>query len=254
MERAYRAGGGSATPVLTRRRRALTPRLVASGAALALTGLLVLLVQGALASHDGGAGSSDQRVIGTLASIAAHQTHGWSGDAVPITELEADIAAGRRVVISCGTVARLGIRAARTAGYEARLVASITRDQLTGDDGHTMLEVRLRQGWTVFDLDNNRMAQPGVGLSELVRAPSWRVIANDAPYNRAEIAATDDKLGPAYYRSVYAHLGAWYRRVLGVPLIYAHGFFWFHDAQERARAESFGYRWASGAHWLKLNR
>jgi hypothetical protein len=91
-------------------------------------------------------------------------------------------------------------------------VGVFTRRRLNHyDDGHVLMEVRLREGWTVFDLDNNRMAQPEVGITELVRDPRWRLITHDEPYDKAEVAAEPH---PNYERAMFRHLDRWYRRVL----------------------------------------
>jgi hypothetical protein len=37
--------------------------------------------------------------------------------------------------------------------------------------------------------------------------------------------------------------------VLGVPTIYARGYYWFHDTRERTRGLSLGYSKASGSYW-----
>jgi hypothetical protein len=223
------------------------PRVLAAlGSVLVLTA-----AQGAAAKHGSADGSADQKVIKMLASIAAHQTHGWSGDTLPLETLEVDVTRGHRILVSCGTVAHLGVRAARRTGFASRLVGSFTRQELNGfDDGHVMLEVRLRRGWTVFDLDTNRRAPAGIGISELVQDPRWRTIARDPLYDEAEVAAGSH---PDYDRAAFAHLGSWYRRVLGVPTIFAGGSIWFHDARYRSRGLSLGYRWARSGYWRRLN-
>jgi hypothetical protein len=194
--------------------------------------------------------SPDRRVTRILASIAAQESHGWRQNALPPEVLEGELARGERIVVSCWPVSRLGVRAARRAGYRSRLVGSFTREPLNGyDDDHVMLEVRLRRGWTVFDLDGNRRAPAGVGVSELVREPRWRIIAHDPLYDEADVAASEY---PDYERAAFADLDAWYSRILGVPLIFAGGSFWFHDARDRSRGLSFGFQWASGDYWRRL--
>ena len=215
---------------------------------------VAVVAPSAFASTRNAPSARDLRAIRILSSIAAHQVHGWSGDSVPLGKLESRLAHGKRIIASCGTVSKLGVLAARRAGYEARLVGSFTRDRLDGDDGHLMMEVKLREGWTVFDLDNNRAASLGVGITELVRDQRWgEVIAHDPQYDVAQINSSTD-LSPGYYRFIFAHLDGWYRRVLGVPTIFAHGSYWFHDRRERARGVSMGYHWASGGYWRRLNR
>jgi hypothetical protein len=243
----------------SRGRRADQNRMRRVLALLAAVLIPALLAQGAFANRRDdpfahrGHSHFDQRVTKILSRIAAHQVHGLSGDAIPISELESDLAAGQRIVVSCGTVAQIGVDAARQAGYEARRVGAFTRQRLNHyDDGHVLMEVRLREGWTVFDLDNNRMAPPGVGITELVRDPRWRLIAHDEPYDKAETAAGPH---PNYDRAMFRHLDRWYRRVLGVPTIFGDdNTIWFHNRQERARGEALGYQWASGSYWRQLKR
>jgi hypothetical protein len=235
-------------------RRSHSALLTRSSTAIAAALIVCLTFTVQVAVGGGGSRPTDDwEAVELLTSIAADATHGWSGDKLPITTLESDLARGERIVASCGTMARLGVRAARRAGYQARMVAAFTRRPLKGDDGHIMMEVKLNEGWTVFDLDNNRMALPGVGISELVQNPSWLLIADDRPYSKKEIAASTD-LPPSYYYDIFRDLDAWYRRVLGVPMIFAHGAYWFHDPLQRTRGLRLGERWASGAQWKKLNR
>jgi hypothetical protein len=217
---------------------------------LAVLGVLTLFLTTAVQSAPASP-RPNGKATKVLAGIAAHQIHGYSGDSLPAEDLEARLAAGDTIVVSCGTVARLGVLAVWRAGYQARLVGSFTREPLNGrDDGHIMMEVRLRKGWTLYDLDNNRAAPAGVGIVEQVRDPRWRLIAHDAPYDEAEIAQGDD---PEYDRAMFADLDRWYRRVLGVAWIEAHSTIYFHDVQQRDRGLSLGYRWASSGYWRRLN-
>lgn len=219
---------------------------------LLAAGMALLAVVAPSASAQPRNSHSDQRAIRIMSSIAAHQVHAYSGDKLPIGQLESDVAAGQRILVSCGTVSQVGVDAARRAGFEAREVGAFTRQPLNHyDDGHIMVEVRLSEGWTVFDLDNNRMAPPGVGITQIVRDPRWRMIAHDPAYDVAETEADPD---PAYDIYMFTHMNVWYRRVLGVPTVWgADGTVWFHDGAERERGLSMGYQWASGRYWSKLN-
>jgi GAF domain-containing protein len=223
--------------------------LAALGVVMALS---AMVAQDAFADGAKAHTSRDQRIEAILGSLASQQAHGWRQDNVPLDELEAEVAQGQHIAVSCGTISSLGIRAAERAGYRARMVGAFTREQMNGfDDGHIMFEVRLNEGWTVVDLDNNRMAPPGTGISELVRDPRWVLIAHDSPYDKADLA-TDPNHDYDLY--TYTHLKAWYRHVLGVPLIWANGVIWFHDAAQQARGLSLGHSWAGGKYWRTLNR
>jgi hypothetical protein len=178
--------------------------------------------------------------------IAALQSHGYSGDSVSPPELEAQLARGERIVVSCGTVARLGIRAARRAGFDARLVATLTLGPYDDgfDDGHTMFEIKMPKGWTLWDLDTNAKAPEGVGVNEAVAGPiKWQTIGTDPVVAEGEWPAD---------------LNAWRRRVFGVPLIFdePQGV-WYFRGRQRERVLEYGagsYRWASKWRWWRLTR
>lgn len=188
-----------------------------------------------------------------LITIASLHTHGYSGDTVPLPELEAQMARGQTIVASCGTVEKLGVRAVLAAGGRAREVGTLTRDPWNGeDDGHMLMELWTKRGWTLFDLDTNRRAPWGIGIGEQVAAGhdrKWITIAHDPLY-----AESEADVWPAT-RAVFADLPAWYDHIFGIAGYYdpARGYL-FHDAAMRARAESYGWVWTDKATWRRLTR
>jgi len=189
-----------------------------------------------------------------LLTIASMQSHGWSGDQTPYPELEAQLHRDERIVVSCGTVANLGVRAVRAAGGRARLVGAVTRRPYNGyDDGHIMLELRTRRGWTLFDLDLNRRAPWGIGIAEQVAAvrrdrARWITIASDPLYDVAE--AAECACGT---EQVAADPRPWTRDIFGLPRYYVEARGWyFRDRVERSDAESLGHLWAPRKLWERL--
>jgi hypothetical protein len=185
-------------------------------------------------------------------TLARDHVHGYAGDLVPLALLEAQVAAGERIVGSCGTIARLGQRALTRAGLTSRLVGSLTRDPYTGDDGHIMLEVWNATGWHVYDLDGNRQAVdaaghgiPIVGLCA-ARPRHWRILADDPLY------ILDDPRWAEMTVAWAADIEGWYDHILGIPTIYDYRDWWFHDDADRPKAESLGFRYATAEEWHAL--
>jgi hypothetical protein len=193
----------------------------------------------------------------SVMAIAALQSHGFSGDAVPLEELEAQVARGERITVSCGTVAQLGVRAAERAGLRARLVATRTLDPYTGDDGHMLFEIHTRKGWTLWDLDTNVRAPAGVGIDEVTAAHGeipWRSIASDPLI--AETTWTNPDGTTGYWNPSEADLHVWRHHIFGVPMVYSGpelGLWYFRGPQRAAvEASSSSYVWAGRATWEEL--
>ena len=182
-----------------------------------------------------------------LRQLAGQVTHGWLHDRMPYPELERRLRARRRVYVTCGTISTLGQRALARRGVRSRLVVTMTREPFNAvDNGHTMLEVRIRGRWVVHDLGSNR--QPvsrrgrGIPVTEFVRQRPrrYRLLAHD---RALDVRGAAD---PEYARWVAANLERWYDRVLGTPLVQGRdGLFYFTDESQRARLEGYApnFRW-----------
>lgn len=183
-----------------------------------------------------------------LAALAALQTHGYDEDGTPLDRLEAKLANGERIVVSCGTIARLGVRALTRGGYTARLVGGLTKDPYTGnDDGHIMLEVLVNGGWRVYDLDLNHTSDRSIVDLVASHPRSWSVIANDPLF-----VDNPDPAYQAWLDQWATNLDGWYDHILGIPTICYQGYWWFRDDGERSRAESLGFQYANAELWQTL--
>jgi hypothetical protein len=223
-----------------------TPALLALVAALALPGT----------AH--AAPHRSARAI--LTELAGQVTHGWRDDKVPLNVLEQRLVAGKRIVVTCGTVTLLARRSLQRAGIESRVVTTITRQPFNDiDNGHTMIEVRTPAGWEVWDVDNNRRAIDahghGMNIVQLVNAGRagrrWERIADDRVYN---LTGATPRVA-TYAKHLYADIETWYDRVLGVPLIQLPSGYGFGDAGQRERVEAYApgsYHWLAPAAWKQL--
>jgi hypothetical protein len=188
-----------------------------------------------------------------LTALAEKHTHGWVDNGLSVDELEARLAAGQRIVVTCSVIAELGVRALTRANIQARFVGSITRNAYDYvSDGHCLLEVHARDGWHVFDLGSNRQAIDadgnGISIVQLCqgRPRHWRMLCDDLP-----LYVLDPRYEP-WILAWAADIEAWYDHILGVPVVHSDGKWWFRDDSERHRLEPMGYRYASEALWLEL--
>jgi hypothetical protein len=188
-----------------------------------------------------------------LANLAAQHAHGNRDNLVPLDELEARLAAGERIEVTCTIISVLAQRRLRRARVPSRLVLTMTRgpyDDL--DNGHTMIEVKVGDAWSVYDLDGNRRAVDskggGVSVVDLCKSSSrrWQPIAYDPAF--------DD---PKWAGSLWSiNQAAWDDKVMGVPLIEHGSLFAFRDEADRARIEAYAptYRFVSKKTWQKLTK
>jgi hypothetical protein len=200
-----------------------------------------------------------------LRRIARQVTHSWSDDKLNTDELDARFQAGQRLYVNCATVSRLAQQVLAHAGYRSRLVATVTKDELNGfDDDHVLLEVFIRGRWVVYDLDGNM--QPldrkgrGMSLVQLVRNKNHvrpRMLAHDQAWDVRGMQEGEGSLAFAPYTDrIFQHHDAWYKRILGVPIIQARDQMVFHDDQERARVEfvSSEYHYVDIGFWAPILR
>lgn len=199
-----------------------------------------------------------------LSTLAALQTHGWTDADLSYTQLENKLRRGDRIYVACGIVSELGRRLMVRNGYQARLVATVTLQRpFAGDNGHTLLEVRLGGSWRVFDLDLNR--QPldnhgrGMSVEALVRNRhrQYRTLSDDP------VVSWNDIPGGAPVRRHFQRIWRngferWYDRVLGVPLHFTSELGWFfttQNAKVKKHIQTFAdYRWLPSKHYRKAIR
>jgi hypothetical protein len=182
-----------------------------------------------------------------LRDLAANQTHSWVDNGLSFEAMEAKYHSGQRLYVTCGNVAEVGRRLLRSAGYNARVVQSITRETFDYvNDGHLLLEVLVGDRWELYDVDANARAVDangrGISLMEQVTAVQtgtahWEMIATDPLWNEND----PNTFGVSIARDIFTNPEPFYRRVMGIPLLPAADdgriafgtFFW--DGQQRWR-------------------
>jgi hypothetical protein len=203
-----------------------------------------------------------------LRRVARQVTHGWSERTGSLDELERLFNAGERLYILCGHVALLGQRILARNGFDSRVVVTVTKDQYNGwDDDHALLEVRKGSRWVVYDLDGNNqpLDKKGRELSvvQLTRAKQIRErpLAHDQSWDVRGLQEAGYPLAIApyigrNYESTKGHL-AWYKRILGVPIIQVGDQMVYHDDQQRDRIATLGsgsYHYVDQATWAPILR
>lgn len=207
-----------------------------------------------------GASPSEQRAMAgekLLRQLASRTTQGWVHDDWSYPKLERRLGSGKRLFITCGTVAVLAQRLLADQGVDSRVVVTMTRRPFNADDnGHTLLEVRTDHDWVLYDLNSNRVAVNDHGrpidLAEQLAAGDerrWRVLAEDRWLN-----PRDPRSGERIKGTPERQLDKWHDRVLGVPMVETapgSGRFVFNETSQRARLEAYSpfYDWIDDATW-----
>jgi hypothetical protein len=176
---------------------------------------------------------------------------------------------GGKLYVTCGHVAEIGRQLVSAAGYPARVVQVITRDEFDySNDGHLMLEVYADGRWQLYDLDSNVKAVDDQGrpqsLVEQVDAvrenrAHWQIIADDPLWNENE----PNQASLAVAIDVFSNPARFYRRVMGTPLLPKDPYgrinygTWFWDAGQMIRLQAYSggssRTLASDAQWQQLN-
>jgi len=154
-------------------------------------------------------------------------THGNRDDRLTADEL-IRMAKVRRISVTCGTVSRLLQQVLADLKIRSRIVQSITTRTRNGlDDGHVMLEVWSRKGWTLFDPDSRTMfgsVRYHLGVADIQTGFNPKVGENitqlGPPLTLDHFHfVTDTGVDLAFLeersRISPAALEQWYRRVLG---------------------------------------
>ena len=187
---------------------------------------------------------SEQRIVwhGDLDSLLSMLGYLWLYGTVddPMEPGLAFAEVRRRVIVAtCTSIAHLAVAVLAAGNVTARPVLLITLDEWGGqDDGHTLVEVQSGEaGWFLYDPSFNIcFVEEGHRLS-LVKA------VESLKHQRAVLERLPGNTGHGAFR---AHgfdygfwvderlqsnsiLGDWYRRMVGVPLVYDDGTFFFAD-------------------------
>lgn len=136
-----------------------------------------------------------------LTAVAHRHVHGGRDDHEPIARLS-EIAATRRVVATCGPVSVWAVGLLRDAGYEARVVTTLTMDEWDSlDNGHTMVSVMIDGQWAVYDLDRKvrytALDGSPLSIAELVeRVPTddYAIVPLGGPVGEGFLRAANRRL------------------------------------------------------------
>src|ERR1043166_9490629 len=91
--------------------------------------------------------------ISLLSAICWTTSHGWRDEGKSPEQLQT-MALREKLVIICGSVARLAVAILTEQGIPARVVQAKTLDKLnTYDNGHVLMEAWLEGSWTLVDPD-----------------------------------------------------------------------------------------------------
>ena len=134
--------------------------------------------------------------------------------------------------LTCGSVSRLSSDILNSLNIKNRIVTFLTLDKWNSyDNGHTMIEVKIKDRWVLFDIDNNRYFQiDNKALSakdflekNIITEMSFVMISKDCSCSNF------------YFKNInwnsicyYNHLNIkkWYKRVLQIPIIIKNGKFY----------------------------
>ena len=131
-----------------------------------------------------------------LTAVVHRHVHGSQDDYEPIERLS-EIAAERRVATTCGPLSVWAVQLLGEAGYEARVVTTLTMDEWDSlDNGHTMVSVKIDDRWAVYDLDRavrytDEEGNP-LSIGELVER---------VPTDDYQIVPIGDPVGEGYLRA-----------------------------------------------------
>lgn len=184
-----------------------------------------------------------------MSAIAWTVTHGNTDDFLTFTE-QYERALTSKLVLTCGQATLFAQELLRRNNIPSRIALSLTLDTWNSyDNGHTMIEVFMNNGWVLYDLDNNIKIKnkSGRGASFLefidgVRDHSYESvkIANDTTLDVSSFRSKAGFNYGFYGELVSADIPRWYRRVVQVPLIQGDdGKFYFFDSANRSRIESY---------------
>ena len=166
-----------------------------------------------------------------LGSISWTASHGSRDNELTMEEWIA-IAARQKLIVTCGNIARLGIRLLVDAGIPSRRVGARSLGERNDYDiGHVLMETKLEGRWVLADLDVKYLFRRNGKRLSLLEAVD--AIADDdyelEPLSKAAafaVASFFDKQGydfGMYMESAFCGeeaVRAWYRRIMMIPIQY----------------------------------
>jgi len=174
-----------------------------------------------------------KNVAALLSAIAWLQTHGSRDEVKGFPALKKQALTGK-LIIKCGGISQVAHRLLTELGIRCRIVGALTLHELnTYDNGHTLMEVRLNNRWSLVDADMSvcfRYRGKRLSLIEAVhqiRKNQYDLepLAGAAPFSVCcfKESAKEDAYDYGLWMETVFHnqkcLRQWYRRIMMVPKI-----------------------------------
>lgn len=151
--------------------------------------------------------------------------------------------------INCGVISLFILK---NFNIKSRIVTTLTLEDPWNsyDTGHTLVEVYKKDGWQVYDLDNNVVFKKGnhylnfLEFFESIKNNNdytIEKIADDAEYSVGG-SVKEDYDYSFYFEAILSNevtLRDWYKKVIQVPLIGEDSTYYFFDEKNRPRIESY---------------
>ena len=227
--------------------------------------LVVLAAATGSSATSASAGAADdsvptaERAHRSLADLSSRVTQGWADNSLTYTQLESSLREGKRLRIGCGLVSTLAVRRMLRMGIRARLVAMVSLDRTIPADeslGHTFMEVRVGDGWQVYDLtfnrrpvDANRNGMSAARMMQIVRRNGrlrFELLSHDP---EIDYASFPPGFSEEKYRAIWAAgVRAFYARYMQKLLVWTSaGWTFTADPHSRSYVESLSpaYHWVS---------
>lgn len=177
----------------------------------------------------------DKDILSLLSSISWLHTHG-AKDNVFILKNQYEKIKTKKLSLTCGYVSIFASNFLNKYNIANRIVDFLTMDEWnTYDNGHTMLEVKIKGNWLLFDIDNNRYF---VYKGRILNVKSFLTEEIDWQKVKYKFLSTDHNLDTQNYSDkqnfgqisyhalsdrINNDLTKWYQRVMQVPIIRMHG-------------------------------
>lgn len=158
-------------------------------------------------------------VENVMIPILRHTWHGIIDASLDVHQMLRKVEMGGTLSIQCGVISVLAVYVLQQAGYEARMVNTVTLDAWNGlDDGHNMVEAKVGGQWVLYDFDNHGQVlvngQPTTldGAIHNIDSVSLKVL-EESPSVDPQFLVFYPTLAP-----IFQDVVGWYHRVMQVQM------------------------------------
>ncbi|WP_107930128.1 hypothetical protein [Campylobacter concisus] len=165
-------------------------------------------------------------IFSLLLSLSWLHVHGTKDHLLSHEERIKKIA-NNKLSLTCGDISLFIQRLLQQKGIESRIASFLTMEQWnTYDNVHTLLEVKVDEKWTLFDIDNNRYfmyKNKEMNLRDFFEDINWddiKFVFLSSDENLDTQSFSSD--GINYYGVadfIYSDIKTWYKRVLQILII-----------------------------------